>query len=197
MAGVVVLGGALALGVVSLVSVGTVVAGLGESSSSRPNSQARASTSARPPTTAMMPITIRRVRERRRSAFTSCSYRSWRLAFWRWRFSVPTSAEGYRRLRPPLGRVVGDAVRRRTLDFVAIVRMFAAAREAAGTGRDDVPGRTVAEVLGAARQRYGERFAEVLATCRIWVNGDAADDATEVGPADEVAVLPPVSGGAT
>ena len=87
-------------------------------------------------------------------------------------------------------------MRRRTLAVVAIVRMFAAAREAAGTGRDDVPGRTVAEVLGAARQRYGERFAEVLATCRIWVNGDAADDATEVGPTDEVAVLPPVSGGA-
>jgi sulfur-carrier protein len=78
---------------------------------------------------------------------------------------------------------------------VAIVRLFASAREAAGTGRDDVPGGTVAEVLGTARQRYGARFAEVLPTCRIWVNGDVADDATRVGPADEVAVLPPVSGG--
>jgi molybdopterin converting factor small subunit len=80
---------------------------------------------------------------------------------------------------------------------VAIVRMFAAAREAAGTGRDDVPGATVAEVLGAARQRYGHPFIDVLPTCRIWVNGDPAGETTAVGPTDEVAVLPPVSGGAT
>jgi sulfur-carrier protein len=80
---------------------------------------------------------------------------------------------------------------------VAIVRLFASAREAAGRGRDDVPGGTVAEVLGAAGERYGDRFVEVLSTCRIWVNGDVAEPSTSVGPADEVAVLPPVSGGAT
>jgi molybdopterin converting factor small subunit len=74
--------------------------------------------------------------------------------------------------------------------------MFAAAREAAGTGRDELPGGTVGEVLGAALVRYGEAFAAVLPTCRIWVNGDAADDATPVAGSDEVAVLPPVSGGA-
>ena len=74
--------------------------------------------------------------------------------------------------------------------------MFAAAREAAGTGRDELPGATVGDVLAAALVRYGEAFAAVLPTCRIWVNGDEADDATQVGPGDEVAVLPPVSGGA-
>jgi molybdopterin converting factor small subunit len=84
-----------------------------------------------------------------------------------------------------------------TLAPVAIVRLFASAREAAGTGRDDLPGTTVGEVLGVARQRYGATFAEVLPTCRIWVNGDPAGDATAVGPGDEVAVLPPVSGGAS
>ena len=75
--------------------------------------------------------------------------------------------------------------------------MFASAREAAGTGRDDLPGVTVADVLDAARQRYGPHFADVLTSCRIWVNGDPAAETTVVGPADEVAVLPPVSGGAT
>jgi molybdopterin converting factor small subunit len=79
---------------------------------------------------------------------------------------------------------------------VAIVRMFAAAREAAGTGRDELPGDTVDDVLRAALVRYGEAFAAVLPTCRIWVNGDAAEPTTPVGAADEVAVLPPVSGGA-
>jgi sulfur-carrier protein len=79
---------------------------------------------------------------------------------------------------------------------VAIVRMFAAAREAAGTGRAELPGTTVEEVLRGACASFGEGFAAVLATCRIWVNGEQADSTTAVGPSDEVAVLPPVSGGA-
>jgi molybdopterin synthase sulfur carrier subunit len=80
---------------------------------------------------------------------------------------------------------------------MAIVRLFAAARDAAGTGRDQVPGDTVGDVLAEARRRYGERFEAVLASCRIWVNGEPADDDDTIGPADELAVLPPVSGGAT
>lgn len=80
--------------------------------------------------------------------------------------------------------------------MVAVVRLFAAAREAAGTGRDELPGDTVANVLAAAVERYGPSFAAVLATCRIWVNGDAVADDAKVGADDEVAVLPPVSGGA-
>jgi molybdopterin synthase sulfur carrier subunit len=82
-----------------------------------------------------------------------------------------------------------------TIEGVAIVRMFASAREAAGTGRDVVPGETVGEVLATATERFGPRFGEVLASCRIWVNGDDATDATTVSDDDEVAVLPPVSGG--
>jgi molybdopterin converting factor small subunit len=73
--------------------------------------------------------------------------------------------------------------------------MFAAAREAAGTGCVELPGATVGDVLDAAGARFGATFVEVLATCRIWVNGDQAEVTTVVGPGDEVAVLPPVSGG--
>jgi molybdopterin converting factor small subunit len=78
---------------------------------------------------------------------------------------------------------------------VPVLRLFAAAREAAGTGRDVVPGATVAEVLTEARARYGEHFTEVLAGCRVWLNGEAARGSDPVGESDEVAVLPPVSGG--
>jgi sulfur-carrier protein len=74
--------------------------------------------------------------------------------------------------------------------------MFASAREAAGTGVDEVEAATVGAVLAEARRRYGEPFAAVLAGCRVWRNGEPADEADPVGPADEVAVLPPVSGGA-
>lgn len=73
--------------------------------------------------------------------------------------------------------------------------MFAAAREAAGTGRDHFPGATVGEVLEAAGRRYGEGFVAVLHTSGVWVNGQPASSGDAVGEDDEVAVLPPVSGG--
>lgn len=75
------------------------------------------------------------------------------------------------------------------------LRLFAQAREAAGTARDDLPGATVDDVLQAARSRYGAEFAAVLAQSRVWVNGEPAELTHTVQPADEVAVLPPVSGG--
>lgn len=78
---------------------------------------------------------------------------------------------------------------------MATVRLFAAAREAAGTGRDDFPGDTVGAILDAATARYGDRFAEVLSTSRIWVNGNSADSLDPIRSTDELAVLPPVSGG--
>ena len=83
------------------------------------------------------------------------------------------------------------------LDTVPTMRLFASAREAAGTGTDVFDGTTVSEVLTAAEQRYGPRFGVVLKTCSIWVNGDDACADTPIGPSDEVAVLPPVSGGST
>jgi MoaD family protein len=80
------------------------------------------------------------------------------------------------------------------------LRLFAAAREAAGTGRDEYDVRdapTVAALLDAATAAYGDTFTAVLATSRVWVNGDepATGRATVLADGDEVAVLPPVSGG--
>jgi len=61
--------------------------------------------------------------------------------------------------------------------------------------RVDVEGATVGDVLRAAVARFGNTFADVVATSRVWVNGEPADDGTAVHDDDEVAVLPPVSGG--
>lgn len=76
-----------------------------------------------------------------------------------------------------------------------VLRLFASAREAAGTGREVVPGSTVAQLLANAVERHGVQFGAVLATCRVWVNGEEVDPATALSEGDEVAVLPPVSGG--
>ena len=78
---------------------------------------------------------------------------------------------------------------------MAILRLFAAAREAAGTGRAEIEGATVGDVLDAARARFGPDLAAVIQRCRIWRNGEPADDDTPVSATDEVAILPPVSGG--
>lgn len=78
------------------------------------------------------------------------------------------------------------------------LRLFAQAREAAGVPEVGLEAGTLGEVLGEARRRYGEDFARVLDTARVWVNGEepVAGDASELRDGDEVAVLPPVSGGA-
>ena len=79
---------------------------------------------------------------------------------------------------------------------MAVLRLFAAARTAAGTARDLVPGGTVGEVLASATERYGDGFAAVVPSCAVWVNGEPAPADRLVGDDDEVALLPPVSGGA-
>lgn len=78
---------------------------------------------------------------------------------------------------------------------MAVLRLFASARDAAGTGRTELPGTTVEEVLAAARQRFGDPFASVLPSCAVWRNGEPCEPHDVVTDTDEVAVLPPVSGG--
>lgn len=78
---------------------------------------------------------------------------------------------------------------------MAKLRLFASAREAAGTGRATFPGASVGEVIDAAVAEYGPVFEGLLTTCAIWRNGEPADAGDPVTDDDEVAVLPPVSGG--
>ena len=78
---------------------------------------------------------------------------------------------------------------------MAVLRLFASAREAAGLSVDRIDGLTVGEVLDEARRRYGEQFAAVLTHSRVWVNGQPADVRAPLREGDVVAVLPPVSGG--
>ena len=75
------------------------------------------------------------------------------------------------------------------------LRLFATVRVAAGTGRASIEGETVDAVLANATSQFGPDFEALIPICRIWVNGQSADGSTPVGEADEVALLPPVSGG--
>ena len=76
------------------------------------------------------------------------------------------------------------------------VRLFAALREQAGTAEvTDVAGHNVGELADALASRFGERFAAVAAVSSYVVNGERAARSTPVADGDEVAILPPVSGG--
>lgn len=78
---------------------------------------------------------------------------------------------------------------------MARLRLFAGLRDLAGTGDVEIDGNTVGDVLEAASDRFGAAFAGSLSNARVWVNGEEADAADPVGPRDEVALIPPVSGG--
>jgi MoaD family protein len=76
------------------------------------------------------------------------------------------------------------------------VRLFAALRELAGASEVEAEGRTAGEVADSLSARFGERFAKIAAVGSLVVNGERAGRATVVAAGDEVALLPPVSGGA-
>ncbi len=78
---------------------------------------------------------------------------------------------------------------------MALLRLFGPAREAAGTSSATLPGRSVEEIIAAAEEMFGETFSRVVATSRIWLNGEAVEPGAAVGGDDEIAVIPPVSGG--
>lgn len=78
------------------------------------------------------------------------------------------------------------------------LRLFAAARDAAGRTEVVLEAATLGEVLEIARTDFGTEFAAVLASARVWVNGEepADGEGSSLADGDEVAVVPPVSGGA-
>lgn len=79
---------------------------------------------------------------------------------------------------------------------MALLRLFANLREAAGTSQAEFPGQTVGDVLDAAQAAYGPDFSRGLTIAKVWVNGEPAGTEDAVTAEDEIALIPPVSGGA-
>jgi MoaD family protein len=75
------------------------------------------------------------------------------------------------------------------------VRLFATLREQAGAATLDAEGATAGEVADALAERFGERFARIASAGQLVVNGERATRDTPLADGDEVALLPPVSGG--
>ena len=75
------------------------------------------------------------------------------------------------------------------------VRLFAALREQAGASEVEAAGTTVGEIVDELSGRYGDRFAKIAEVGSFVVNGERARRDMPVAEGDEVALLPPVSGG--
>ena len=75
------------------------------------------------------------------------------------------------------------------------VRLFAALRELAGASELERNGRTVGEVVDGLSAEFGDRFAAIAVVSSFVVNAERAARDTAVAAGDEVAILPPVSGG--
>jgi molybdopterin converting factor small subunit len=78
------------------------------------------------------------------------------------------------------------------------VLFFAGARDAAGRSKLQLgtpEGTTVGEMADHLAQEFGPGFRSLMARCALWVNGDPAAASTVLHEGDELAVLPPVSGG--
>lgn len=78
---------------------------------------------------------------------------------------------------------------------IVTIRLFAALRELAGAGEVQVEGGTVGDIVDALAERYGERFGLIARAGSVVVDGERARPDDSLAGGEEVALLPPVSGG--
>jgi sulfur-carrier protein len=78
------------------------------------------------------------------------------------------------------------------------VRLFAALRDAAGTAEDSVPAGALPHLLDTLCERHGATFRARLAISSVLIDGQPVPRGADVAVEDgsELALLPPVSGGA-
>jgi molybdopterin converting factor small subunit len=78
---------------------------------------------------------------------------------------------------------------------MARVRLFAALRDLAGTAHLDEDAPDVGALVDRLSERFGEEFARILKVGAVVVDGQNVGRDRRLGPDEDVALLPPVSGG--
>jgi MoaD family protein len=75
------------------------------------------------------------------------------------------------------------------------VRLFAALREVAGAPTLELQAADVGALLDLLSKRYGPSFDRIMSAGTVVVEGETVGRDRVLEPGDEVALLPPVSGG--
>ena len=78
---------------------------------------------------------------------------------------------------------------------MATVRLFASLREIAGASEVEVPGTRLDEIVQALCERFGDRFTAIAERSSVVVDGERVTLDREITGDEEVALLPPVTGG--
>jgi len=75
------------------------------------------------------------------------------------------------------------------------VRLFAALREIAGASELELNAPDVGSLLDQLSDRFGPEFERIISAGAVVVDGETVDRERTLHPDDDVALLPPVSGG--
>jgi diacylglycerol kinase family enzyme/molybdopterin converting factor small subunit len=75
------------------------------------------------------------------------------------------------------------------------VRLFAALRDIAGDRVLEVPGASVEEIVQTLTEKFGQRFGEIARSGSVVIDGERGAFEQRIDDDQEVALLPPVSGG--
>ncbi|HJP65893.1 MAG TPA: MoaD/ThiS family protein [Actinomycetota bacterium] len=75
------------------------------------------------------------------------------------------------------------------------VRLFASLRELAGSGEVELDAATVGEAAAKLSERLGPKFDQLMASGSVVVDGERVNADRPLVDGDQVAFLPPVSGG--
>jgi MoaD family protein len=78
---------------------------------------------------------------------------------------------------------------------VVKVRLFASLREAAGAPMVEMEASDVGSLLDLLSETYGPAFDRIMSAGTVVVDGQTVGRDRALMPGDEVALLPPVSGG--
>jgi molybdopterin converting factor small subunit len=75
------------------------------------------------------------------------------------------------------------------------VRLFASLKELAGSSLLEMDASEVGALMDELSAKFGPEFERILAVGSAVVDGEVVGRDRRLGPDDEVALLPPVSGG--
>ncbi|HVB01019.1 MAG TPA: MoaD/ThiS family protein [Acidimicrobiales bacterium] len=78
---------------------------------------------------------------------------------------------------------------------MAQLRFFGPLRDVTKTSSLEIEAGTVDDAVATAVNLFGDDFAKIMKRSRVWVNGEQSEGTRVLLQNDEVAILPPVSGG--